>query len=92
VLVLVTQKSRGGQIDASVVTGRGVQALQAGFDTQIKAAQAQFAIFFTELISLAFKVDEKIFGSTKKEIVVSMMVCHTQCHTFHQRISMEITL
>ena len=59
---------RGGQIDASVVTGRGVQALQAGFDTQIKAAQAQFALFFTELISLAFKVDEKLFGSTVKEI------------------------
>ena len=59
---------RGGQIDASVVTGRGVQALQAGFDTQIKAAQAQFALFFTELISLCFKVDEKIFGSQKKEI------------------------
>lgn len=59
---------RGGQIDASVVTGRGVQALQAGFDTQIKAAQAQFALFFTELISLSFKVDEKLFGSTVKEI------------------------
>jgi len=59
---------RGGQIDASVVTGRGVQALQAGFDTQIKAAQAQFALFFTELISLCFKVDEKIFGSRTKEI------------------------
>ena len=61
-------ESRSGQIDASVVTGRGVQALQAGFDTQIKAAQAQFAIFFTELISFAFKVDEKIFGNTVKEI------------------------
>ena len=59
---------RGGQIDASVVTGRGVQALQAGFDTQIKAAQAQFAIFFAEMISLAFKVDEKVFGSKQKEI------------------------
>jgi hypothetical protein len=33
-------ESRSGNIDASVVTGRGVQALQAGFDTQIKAAQA----------------------------------------------------
>lgn len=59
---------RGGQIDASVVTGRGVQALQAGFDTQIKAAQAQFALFFTELISLCFKVDEKVFGNQAKEI------------------------
>ena len=57
-------ESRSGQIDASVVTGRGVQALQAGFDTQIKAAQAQFARVFTELIGICFEVDEKIFGST----------------------------
>ena len=59
---------RSGQLDASVVTGRGVQALQAGFDTQIRAAQAQFARLFTELIALCFKVDEKIFGNQVKEI------------------------
>jgi hypothetical protein len=59
---------RSGQLDASVVTGRGVQALQAGFDTQIRAAQAQFARLFTELTSICFEVDEKIFGSITKEI------------------------
>ena len=61
-------ESRSGNLDASVVTGRGVQALQAGFDSQIKAAQAQFALLFTDLISMCFKVDEKLFGSTVKEI------------------------
>jgi hypothetical protein len=61
-------ESRSGQVDASIVTGRGVQALQAGFDTQIKAAQAQFARLFTEMIALCFKVDEKVFGNTIKEI------------------------
>ena len=61
-------ESRSGQVDASIVTGRGVQALQAGFDTQIKAAQAQFARLFTEMIALCFKVDEKVFGNTLKEI------------------------
>jgi hypothetical protein len=61
-------ETRGGSTDASVVTGRGVQALQAGFDTQIKAAQAQFARMFVELIALCFKTDEKIFGSKMKEI------------------------
>jgi hypothetical protein len=61
-------ESRSGQTDASVVTGRGVQALQAGFDTQIKAAQAQFARVFVELIAICFKTDEKIFGNTVKEI------------------------
>ena len=61
-------ESRSGNLDASVVTGRGVQALQAGFDSQIKAAQSQFALLFTDLISMCFKVDEKLFGSTVKEI------------------------
>jgi len=61
-------ESRSGESSASVVTGRGVQALQAGFDTQIKSAQAQFARLFTELISLCFEVDEKVFGSMTKTI------------------------
>jgi hypothetical protein len=61
-------ETRSGNIDASVVTGRGVQALQAGFDTQVKAAQAQFARLFTEMVSLCFEVDEKIFGNVTKQI------------------------
>jgi hypothetical protein len=59
---------RSGNLDASVVTGRGVQALQAGFDTQIRSAQSQFARIFTELVALCFEVDERIFGSMTKEI------------------------
>ena len=61
-------ETRSGNIDASVVTGRGVQALQAGFDTQVKAAQAQFARLFTDMVSLCFEVDEKVFGSMTKQI------------------------
>lgn len=59
---------RSGNIDASVVTGRGVQALQAGFDTQIKSAQAQFARLFMELVGICFELDEKIYGSQQKTI------------------------
>jgi hypothetical protein len=61
-------ESRSGDISASVVTGRGVQALQAGFDTQIKSAQAQFARLFQELVSMCFEIDEIIFGSMTKTI------------------------
>ena len=61
-------ETRSGNIDASVVTGRGVQALQAGFDTQIKSAQATFARLFADMVSLAFEVDEKLFGATEKTI------------------------
>lgn len=61
-------ETRSGNIDASVVTGRGVQALQAGFDTQIKSAQATFARLFADMVSLAFEVDEKLFGANEKTI------------------------
>ena len=61
-------ESRSGDISASVVTGRGVQALQAGFDTQIKSAQAQFARLFQELVSMCFEIDEVVFGSMTKTI------------------------
>ena len=61
-------ETRSGQINASVVTGRGVQALQEGFDTQIKSAQAQFARLFTEIIGICFEIDEKVFGNMQKTI------------------------
>ncbi len=61
-------ESRSGNINASVITGRGVQELQAGFDTQIKSAQAQFARMFGDLIGLCFEVDEKLFNKVQKTI------------------------
>ena len=61
-------EGRTGQIDASIVTGRGVQALMGGFDSQVKAAQAVFARFLVNLIGIAFEVDEKIFGNERKMI------------------------
>jgi len=61
-------ESRTGNIDASIVTGRGVQALMGGFDTQIKTAHAMFARAFVELISVALKIDEKVFGTIEKEL------------------------
>jgi hypothetical protein len=61
-------ESRTGNIDASIVTGRGVQALMGGFDTQIKTAHAMFARAFVELLSLALKVDDKVFGDAEKDL------------------------
>ena len=61
-------ETRTGNSDASIITGRGVQALMGGFDTQIKTAHSMFARAFTELIALALKVDEKIFGTTEKTL------------------------
>jgi hypothetical protein len=61
-------ESRTGNIDASIVTGRGVQALMGGFDTQVKTAHAMFARAFVDLMGLALEVDEKVFGNETKDI------------------------
>lgn len=60
--------ARNGDIDGSVVTGRGVQALMSGFDTQIRTGQAMFARSLTGLVQKAFMVDEKLFGSDTKTL------------------------
>jgi hypothetical protein len=58
-------ESRTGNIDASVVTGQGVQALMGAFDTQVKSAQAIFAATLRDIISLCFNVDEIIYPEEK---------------------------
>ena len=58
-------ESRSGNIDASIVTGQGVQALMGAFDTQVKSAQAIFASALRDVVSLCFEVDEKIFAEEK---------------------------
>jgi len=61
-------EARGGNVDASIVTGRGVQALMSGFDSQIRTAQAMFAVGFTNLVRKALFVDEKIYGAVEKSV------------------------
>ena len=58
-------EGRTGNIDASVVTGQGVQALMGAFDTQVKSAQAIFAAALRDVISLCFEVDEVIYPAEK---------------------------
>ena len=58
-------ESRTGNIDASIVTGQGVQALMGGFDTQVKSAQAIFASALKDVISICFEMDEKLFNFVK---------------------------
>lgn len=60
--------ARNGEIDGSVVTGRGVQALLSGFDTQVRTGQAMFAHSLQQLVRLAFLVDETLFGTVNKTL------------------------
>ena len=58
-------EGRTGNIDASIVTGQGVQALMGAFDTQVKSAQAIFAAALRDVISVCFEIDETIFPEEK---------------------------
>jgi len=61
-------QGRLGQQSGSIVTGRGVEALMGGFDTQVKTAQAVFAEAFRHVMRMAFMMDEKLFGDVEKEV------------------------
>ena len=59
---------RTGNTDASIVTGRGVQALMTGFDTQIKTAQSVFAEGLELLVGWCFTADEKVWPEREREV------------------------
>ena len=61
-------QGRLGQQSGSIVTGRGVEALMGGFDTQVKTAQAVFAESFRHVMRICFMMDEKLFGNVEKEV------------------------
>jgi hypothetical protein len=58
-------EGRTGNIDASIITGQGVQALLGAFDSQIKAGQQVLAQTFEDVLSLCMRIDEKIFPMDK---------------------------
>lgn len=60
--------ARTGEVEGSIVTGRGVQSLMSGFDTQIRTGQAMFAKTLQNLVRKAFLVDEALFGSETKTL------------------------
>lgn len=61
-------EGRSGQIDASIVTGRGVQALLGGFDTQVKTAQTVLGAALEEALEICFEMDEKFWPNERKTI------------------------
>lgn len=58
-------EGRTGNIDASIITGQGVQALLGAFDSQIKAGQTILAEILEEVIALCFEMDELLFNEEK---------------------------
>lgn len=66
-------EGRMGGVDASVITGRGMQQLLGGFDTQIKSAQTMLADALSRITSKAFELDSKTWPMAKKRIVGSQL-------------------
>jgi len=61
-------EGRLGNQSGSIVTGRGVEALMGGFDTQVKTAQSVLAGTFRDVIDICFQIDEAIFGDVTKTV------------------------
>lgn len=61
-------EGRSGNLEASVITGQGVQALLGSFDTQVKAAQQIFQQVLEQIISICFEMDELYFHGKKTSI------------------------
>ena len=64
-------EGRSGVVDASVITGQGVQALLGAFDTQVKTGQQILSDVFEDVIKLCLKMDEKIFPKEKSVVATS---------------------
>lgn len=59
-------EGRSGSIDASIVTGQGVQALMGTFDTQVQTFQRLNASALEDVVAFCFEMDERLWGDEKK--------------------------
>lgn len=61
-------EARSGSIDASVITGQGVQQLMGGFNSHISGAQIVFVDAMKCVLAKCFRIDEKYFGGKSKTV------------------------
>lgn len=59
---------RSGNIDASIITGRGVQALMGGFNTVITTGQSVVSEALSRALALCFEMDEKLWPNERKTV------------------------
>jgi len=63
-----TPEARSGNVDASIITGKGVQALMGGFNTVVTTGQTVIGEALRVAIQLAFEMDELLWPAEKKTI------------------------
>lgn len=61
-------EGRDGDMDASIITGKGVQALMAGYDGRIKTSQGRIASGLTIAAEICFELDEALWPNVEKSI------------------------
>lgn len=61
-------ESRDGNMNASIITGKGVEALQAGYDGRIKTIQGLIATCLTDVMRACFKLDVAEWPDVEKSI------------------------
>lgn len=59
-------EGRSGSIDASIITGQGVQALMGTFDTQVQTFQRLNASALEDVLEMCFRLDEAEWGGVTK--------------------------
>ncbi len=62
---------RTGNLDASIITGQGVKALEGGYDSQIRAGQKVLQVTFGEIVALCYETDERYWPRVEKSITGS---------------------
>lgn len=63
-----TPASATGDVQASIITGRGVEALNSGYDIQVATGQMILGQALQRALELAFEMDEKFWPDHDKEI------------------------
>jgi len=61
-------EARSGNMDASVITGRGVQALMGGFNTVVTTGQTVIGETLRTALEMCFEMDQKLWPTDKKTV------------------------
>jgi hypothetical protein len=61
-------EARSGGLNASVITGKGVEALLGGFDSQIRGAQMIWREAFQQVTAICFEMDETWWPNRTKKV------------------------
>ena len=64
----MSPESRTGNLQGSIITGKGVEALSAGYSSQIANAQTMIAFGLKLAIERCFAMDEALWPNTRKDI------------------------